>query len=132
MTRLIKKYKNRRLYDTETSQYITIEQLQRYIVDGIQFKVEDSITGNDLTNSILLQIIVEMQSGATQFLSSDILRQIIASANHPMHDSLKTMMEQLFSVMDQPLQNNPYKEATESWNQQMQKMMQQWQSLFKP
>ena len=132
MTRLIKKYKNRRLYDTETSQYITIEQLQRYIVDGIQFKVEDSITGNDLTNSILLQIIVEMQSGATQFLSSDILRQIIASANHPMHDSLKTMMEQLFSVMDQPLQNNPYKEATESWNQQMQKMMQQWQTLFKP
>lgn len=132
MTRLIKKYKNRRLYDTETSQYITLEQLQRYVVEGMQFKIEDSLTGKDLTNSILLQIIVEMEAGATQFLSSDILRQIISLANHPMHSSLKTMMEQMFQVMEKPLENNPYAKATETWNQQMQQMMQQWQALFKP
>ncbi|EHL29836.1 polyhydroxyalkanoate synthesis regulator DNA-binding domain-containing protein [Legionella drancourtii] len=131
MTRLIKKYKNRRLYDTETSQYITIEQLQHYVVDGVKFKVEDSNTGKDLTNSILLQIIVEMEAGATQFLSADILRQIISLANHPMQASLKTMMEQMFQVMEKPLQNNPYAKATETWNQQMQQMMQQWQSIFK-
>ncbi|KTD01587.1 polyhydroxyalkanoate synthesis regulator DNA-binding domain-containing protein [Fluoribacter gormanii] len=131
MTRLIKKYKNRRLYDTETSQYITLEELQRYVVEGMQFKVEDSLTGNDITNSILLQIIVEMEAGSTQFLSSDILRQIIALANHPMQASLKQMMEQMFQAMEKPLQNNPYRQATETWNQQMQKMMQQWQSLFK-
>ncbi|HHF7372838.1 polyhydroxyalkanoate synthesis regulator DNA-binding domain-containing protein [Legionella bozemanae] len=131
MTRLIKKYKNRRLYDTETSQYITLEELQRYVVDGVQFKVEDSLTEKDLTNAILLQIIVEMEAGSTQFLSSDILRQIISLANHPMHASLKQMMEQMFQVMEKPLQNNPYRQATETWNQQMQKMMQQWQSLFK-
>lgn len=89
MTRLIKKYKNRRLYDTETSQYITLEELQRYVVDGVQFTVEDSMTGKDLTNTILLQIIVEMEAGANQFLSSAILRQIISLANHPMHASLK-------------------------------------------
>lgn len=63
MTRLIKKYKNRRLYDTEISQYITVEQLQKYVVDGIDFKIEDSETGKDLTNSVLLQIIVEMEAG---------------------------------------------------------------------
>ncbi|AWN72543.1 polyhydroxyalkanoate synthesis regulator DNA-binding domain-containing protein [Legionella anisa] len=131
MTRLIKKYKNRRLYDTETSQYITLEELQRYVVDGVQFKVEDSLTEKDLTNAILLQIIVEMEAGSTQFLSSDILRQIISLANHPMHASLKQMMEQMFQVMEKPLQNNPYRQATETWNEQMQKMMQQWQSLFK-
>lgn len=131
MTRLIKKYKNRRLYDTETSQYITIEQLQHYVVDGVKFKVEDSNTGKDLTNSILLQIIVEMEAGATQFLSADILRQIISLANHPMQASLKTMMEQMFQVMEKPLQNNPYAKATETWNQQMQQMMQQWQNIFK-
>jgi polyhydroxyalkanoate synthesis repressor PhaR len=131
MTRLIKKYKNRRLYDTETSQYITVDQLQRYVVDGLAFKIEDSETGKDLTNSILLQIIVEMEAGPTQFLSSEILRQIISSANHPMHASLKTMMEQMFHVMDKPLQNNPYQKATETWNQQMEQMMQQWQKLFK-
>ena len=132
MTRLIKKYKNRRLYDTETSQYITLEQLQHYVVDGLKFKVEDSSTGNDLTNSILLQIIVEMEAGTTQFLSPEILRQIISLANHPMHASLKAMMEQMFQVMEKPLQANPYAQATETWNQQMQKMMQQWQTLFKP
>ncbi|KTD65330.1 polyhydroxyalkanoate synthesis regulator DNA-binding domain-containing protein [Legionella shakespearei] len=131
MTRLIKKYKNRRLYDTETSQYITIEQLQRYVVDGIAFRIEDSETGKDLTNTVLLQIIVEMEAGPTQFLSPEILRQIISLANHPMHVSLKSMMEQMFHVMDKPLQNNPYQKATETWNEQMQQMMQQWQNLFK-
>ena len=131
MTRLIKKYKNRRLYDTDTSQYITVDQLQKYVVEGVLFKVEDSLTGKDLTNSILLQIIVEMESGTTQFLSPEILRQIISLANHPMHNSLKEMMEQMFQVMEKPLQSNPYAQATEVWNQQMQKMMQQWQTIFK-
>jgi len=129
--RLIKKYKNRRLYDTEKSQYITVEQLQGYVVEGLIFKIEDSGTGKDITNSILLQIIVEMQSGPTQFLSSDILRQIITLANHPMHASLKTMMEQMFLAMDKPMQSNPYHHATETWNQSMQQMLQQWQNLFK-
>ncbi|HRD68817.1 MAG TPA: polyhydroxyalkanoate synthesis regulator DNA-binding domain-containing protein [Legionella sp.] len=131
MNRLIKKYKNRRLYDTETSQYITVEQLQRYVVDGIEFKVEDSETKADLTNSVLLQIIVEMEAGPTQFLTPEVLRQIIALANHPMHLSLKAMMEKMFQSMEKPLQNNPYKQATEAWNQQMQDMMQQWQKIFK-
>jgi polyhydroxyalkanoate synthesis repressor PhaR len=131
MTRLIKKYKNRRLYDTETSQYITIEQLQHYVVDGIAFRIEDSETGKDLTNTVLLQIIVEMEAGPTQFLSPEILRQIISLANHPMHASLKSMMEQMFQAMDKPLQNNPYQKATEAWNEQMKQVMQQWQSLFK-
>ena len=131
MTRLIKKYKNRRLYDTETSQYITLEQLQDYVFKGIIFKVEDSLTGKDITNIVLLQIIVEMEAGATQFFSSDILRQMINLANHPMHASHKAIMEQMFQGIIEPLQNNPYAKATESWNQQMQDMMQQWRSLFK-
>ena len=128
--RLIKKYKNRRLYDTETSQYITLEQLQRYVVDEVAFKIEDSETNKDLTNTVLLQIIVEMEAGPTQFLSPEILRQIITLANHPMHSSLKSMMEQMFRAIDKPLQNNFYQKATETWNQQMQEVMQQWQKLF--
>lgn len=127
MTRIIKKYKNRRLYDTESSQYITLEQLQHYVVDGSLFKVEDSETGKDLTNAILLQIIVDMEAGPTQFLSPDILRQIICLANHPMHASLKTMMEQMFQSMSTPLQSNPYQELSEQWGN----MMQQWNKLFK-
>ena len=131
MTRLIKKYKNRRLYDTETSQYITVEQLQAYVLEGLDFKVEDSETAKDLTNSILLQIIVEMEAGSSQFLSGSILREIITLAHHPMQVSLKSMMEDLFRVMNKPLQNTPYQEVSKQWGEQMQDMMQQWQKLFK-
>lgn len=129
--RIIKKYKNRRLYDTQISQYITLEQLQSYVVKDVHFKVIDSINEKDITSSVLLQILVEMEAGTTQFLSPDILRQIICLANHPMHQSLKGMMEELFKVMDKPLNDNPYKQATEVWTSQMQTMMQQWQTLFK-
>ncbi len=129
--KLIKKYKNRRLYDTSLSQYITLDQLQRYVVEGVAFKIEDSETNKDITNSILLQILVEMEAGPTQFLSPEILRQIICLANHPMNSSLKTMLEQLFKAMETPLQNNPYQQATELWNKQMQDIMKQWQSMFK-
>ncbi len=129
--RLIKKYKNRRLYDTETSQYITLEQLQGYVLDGLEFKVEDSETGKDLTNAILLQIIVEMEAGPTQFLSSEILRQIITLANHPMQLSFKSMINDLFQAMNQPLQANTYQQVSKQWSEQMQDMVQQWQKLFK-
>lgn len=131
MTRIIKKYKNRRLYDTKSSQYVNLDQLQRFIVDGVEFKVEDSGTGKDITNAILLQILVEMETGPSQFLSPVILKQIICLANHPMHASLKTMMEQLFRSMEKPLQSNPYQQATDAWNKQMQDMIKQWQGLFK-
>lgn len=131
MSRLIKKYKNRRLYDTQTSQYITLEQLQSYVIEGMDFKVEDSETGKNITNAILLQIIVEMESGPTQFLSPIMLRQIITLANHPMQATFKKMIEQMFQTMETPLQNNPYQQATETWTKQMQDVMKQWQGLFK-
>ena len=89
MTRLIKKYKNRRLYDTETSQYITVDDLQRYVIDGMSFRVEDSTTKEDITTSTLLQIFVEMEAGPTKFLSPEMLRQLICLAHHPMNQSLK-------------------------------------------
>lgn len=134
MARLIKKYKNRRLYDTEKSQYITVEELQRYVVEGLPFKVEDSATGKDITNATLLQIFVEMESGATQFLSPDILRQLITFANHPMHHSFKAMLEQMFANMGELLKSNPYlndyKKATALWDQQMQQFFKQWQGFF--
>ncbi|KTD07400.1 polyhydroxyalkanoate synthesis regulator DNA-binding domain-containing protein [Legionella jamestowniensis] len=134
MARLIKKYKNRRLYDTEKSQYITVEELQRYVVEGLPFKVEDSTTGKDITNATLLQIFVEMESGATQFLSPELLRQLITFANHPMHLSFRAMLEQTFANMEKLLQSNPYlndyKKATMLWDQQMQQFFKQWQGFF--
>lgn len=130
MTIHIKKYKNRRLYDTEASKYITLEQLKYYVISGVDFCVEDSETGKDLTSPVLLQIIVEMEIGPSQFLSSVLLRQIICLANHPMQASLGKMMEQMLSTMESSLKNDPYQKATEAWNKQMSKAMQDWQNLF--
>lgn len=130
MTRLIKKYKNRRLYDTEISQYITVEELQRYVTEAIPFRVEDSQTGNDLTCSTLLQIFVEMEGGVTQFLSADMLKQLIIMAHHPMNEFFKTMMQRLFSTMDAPMQNNTYltdyQKITDDWQKKFNDMLKQW------
>ena len=136
MARLIKKYKNRRLYDTEKSQYITVEELQRYVLEGLLFRVEDSINGKDLTSAVLLQIFVEMESGATQFLSAEMLRHLITLAHHPMSQSFKDMLGQMVGGMEKSLQDNAYlndyKKATETWNDQMQQFMEQWKGFLKP
>ena len=58
-TRIIKKYPNRRLYDTEISSYITIDEVRQLVVDGEDFEVRDAKTGDDLTRTVLLQIISE-------------------------------------------------------------------------
>lgn len=135
MTRLIKKYKNRRLYDMEISQYVTGDKLIKYVKDGIPFKVVDSATQEDITNATLLQIFVEMESGATQFLSPDILRQLIILAQHPMNEMFRKMLEQFFKSMGNQLQNNPYlantQQANAFWQQQMQDLFTPWQELFK-
>lgn len=75
--RIIKKYPNRRLYDTEISSYITIEDVRQLIVDGETFEVRDAKSGEDLTRSVLLQIIAEQESAGEPVLSTQMLSQII-------------------------------------------------------
>ena len=75
--RIIKKYPNRRLYDTEISSYIPIEDVRQLIVDGEDFEVRDAKSGEDLTRSVLLQIIAEHESEGEPVLSTQLLSQII-------------------------------------------------------
>ena len=75
--RIIKKYPNRRLYDTEISSYITIEDVRQLIVDGEDFEVRDAKTGDDLTRTVLLQIISEQEQDGEPVLSTQLLSQII-------------------------------------------------------
>jgi len=132
MTRLIKKYKNRRLYDTELSQYVTVDDVRHYVMDGIDFKVIDSATNDDLTNTTLLQIIVEMEAGPTQFLSKDLLRQIISLANHPMHQTYRAMMEHMLASIETQIGSMPdFEKANARWNDQMQQILKQWQGFFR-
>src|SRR3546814_8931015 len=76
-TRVIKKYPNRRLYDTDISSYITIEDVRQLIVDGEDFEVRDAKSGDDLTRQVLLQIIAEHEQDGQPMLSPQLLRQII-------------------------------------------------------
>lgn len=76
-TRLIKKYPNRRLYDTRTSTYITLVDVKDLVLGHEEFQVVDAKTGEDLTRSILLQIILEEESGGMPMFTSDLLAQMI-------------------------------------------------------
>ena len=75
--RLIKKYPNRRLYDTVTSAYITLSDVKQLVMESYSFKVIDAKTGDDLTRAILLQIITEQESNGSPIFSSQMLYQII-------------------------------------------------------
>lgn len=75
--RIIKKYPNRRLYDTEISSYITLEEVRQLVLDNEDFEVRDAKTGEDLTRSVLLQIISEHEEEGQPMLSPQLLSQII-------------------------------------------------------
>ncbi|MGG6463552.1 polyhydroxyalkanoate synthesis repressor PhaR [Solilutibacter silvestris] len=75
--RIIKKYPNRRLYDTEISSYITIEDVRQLILDGEEFEVRDAKSGDDLTRQVLLQIIAEHEQNGEPVLTTPMLSQMI-------------------------------------------------------
>ncbi|MBB3230319.1 polyhydroxyalkanoate synthesis repressor PhaR [Halomonas stenophila] len=77
--RVIRKYANRRLYDTEQSRYVTLEDLRGLILDEVPFRVEDAKSGEDLTRTILLTIIIEQEQagGDAEVFSNDLLAQFI-------------------------------------------------------
>ena len=76
-TRIIKKYPNRRLYDTDISSYITLEDVRQLIIDGVDFEVRDAKSGEDLTRTVLLQIISEHEERGQPMFSTRLLSQII-------------------------------------------------------
>lgn len=76
-TRIIKKYPNRRLYDTQISKYITLEDVRQLVLEGVDFCVKDVKSNEDLTRAILLQIIAEQEHGGEPMFSTDMLTHII-------------------------------------------------------
>jgi polyhydroxyalkanoate synthesis repressor PhaR len=91
--RLIKKYPNRRLYDTETSTYITLTDVKQLVLDQEDFKVIDAKSNEDLTRAILLQIILDEESGGLPMFSSSMLSQIIRFYGHAMQGMMGTYLE---------------------------------------
>lgn len=104
-TRIIKKYPNRRLYDTEISSYITIEDVRQLIVDGEEFEVRDAKSGDDITRSVLLQIISEQESDGDPVLSTQLLSQIIRFYGDSMQGFMGNYLERSMQVfLDQQQQ----------------------------
>jgi len=104
-TRIIKKYPNRRLYDTEISSYITIEDVRQLIVDGEEFEVRDAKSGDDITRSVLLQIISEHESDGEPVLSTQLLSQIIRFYGDSMQGFMGSYLERSMQVfLDQQQQ----------------------------
>ena len=102
--RIIKKYPNRRLYDTEISSYITIEDVRQLIVDGENFEVRDAKSGDDLTRTVLLQIISEQEQDGEPILSTQLLSHIIRFYGDSMQGFMGNYLErsmQLFMEQQQ-------------------------------
>lgn len=134
--RIIKKYPNRRLYDTEISSYVTLEDLKKLVLQNINFQVVDARTQEDLTNGTLLQIITELEQQGMPIFTKAILEQMIRFYGNAMQSTMSRFLEQsigLFTEQQQAFQNqmsglfdkNPinfFKELTE-------KQMQIWQTI---
>ena len=90
---LIKKYPNRRLYDTQTSSYITLVDVKQFVLENDDFVVVDAKTGGDITRSILLQIILEAEAGGAPMFSSVALTQIIRYYGHAMQGMMGSYLE---------------------------------------
>jgi polyhydroxyalkanoate synthesis repressor PhaR len=91
--RILKKYPNRRLYDTHASSYITLADVKQMVLANEPFEVRDAKTGEDLTRSILLQIILEEETGGMPILTTPVLAQIIRFYGHAMQGFLGTLLE---------------------------------------
>ena len=91
--RVIKKYPNRRLYDTDTSAYITLADVKQLVMDNQSFVVRDAKTNEDLTRSILLQIILEEEAGGAPMFSEAALANIIRFYGHAMQGFMGNYLE---------------------------------------
>ena len=91
--RILKKYPNRRLYDTQLSSYITLSDVKAMVLTGEAFEVRDAKTGDDLTRSILLQIILEEESGGVPIFSTSMLSQLIRFYGHAMQGMMGSYLE---------------------------------------
>ncbi|HEX7889822.1 MAG TPA: polyhydroxyalkanoate synthesis repressor PhaR [Ramlibacter sp.] len=120
--RVIKKYPNRRLYDTETSTYITLAEVKELVMDTQPFVVRDAKTNEDLTRSILLQIILEEEAGGAPMFSESALANIIRFYGHAMQGFMGSYLEknvQAFTDLQSQMAEQAKNFTPEMWAQFM-------------
>ena len=116
--RVIKKYPNRRLYDTEESRYITLADVKNLVLGKIDFLVIDKKSGDDITRSILLQVISEQEQHGEPIMSQDFLSQLIRSYGNAMPGFIANYLEQslkLFMTQQQTLLDDIWSWSIKHW-----------------
>ncbi len=120
--RVIKKYPNRRLYDTDTSSYITMAEVKRLVMKNEPFIVCDAKTNDDLTRSILLQIILEEEAGGAPMFTEAVLGNIIRFYGHAMQGFVGSYLEknvQTFTDLQTTMTEQSKDLTPEAWAQFM-------------
>lgn len=137
-TRIIKKYPNRRLYDTHQSRYITLANVRELVMAETAFQVIDRQSGEDITRSILLQIIMEQEAGGEPLFSTDILAQFIRNYGETNQQGFTTFLEKsmsAFGTQQEALREQMQKALTntplDNWVKLSEKNMQTWQKMQK-
>ena len=134
--RVIKKYPNRRLYDTVESRYITLADIRRLVMDKVDFLVIDKKSQEDITRSILLQVIAEQEHAGEPLMSQDFLSQVIRSYGGAMQSfvgsyleqSLKLLSSQQPQIRDQ-MRNMMGSDAYDAITSLTQKNIERWRSV---
>ena len=110
--RIIKKYPNRRLYDTEVSRYITLSDVRELVMNCATFKVVDAANDSDITRSILLQIMLEEEAGSDPLFSAAMLSQIIRFYGGTLQGMFARYLEASLDLFAKQQQ-----EMTQSWTE---------------
>ncbi|MEY5029844.1 MAG: hypothetical protein RLZ63_2159, partial [Pseudomonadota bacterium] len=122
---IIKKYPNRRLYDTQTSSYVTLAEVKQLVLKARPFAVRDAKTGEDLTRSILLQIILEEEAAGVPLFSEQALANIIRFYGHASQSYMGSMLDSQLNALAQwqtrlgeqsaPLMEQMQKQTEQMW-----------------
>ena len=110
--RIIKKYPNRRLYDTKVSSYITLEDVRKLVLDAEDFCVVDARSKADITRSILLQIILEQEEDGSPIFSEQVLSQVIRFYGDALQSTLTSYLDRSFGLFVE--QQNSMREQMQS------------------
>jgi polyhydroxyalkanoate synthesis repressor PhaR len=121
--RIIKKYPNRRLYDTVESRYITLQDVRRLVLEGVAFGVIDKRSQQDITRPVLLQVIAEQEQQQDTVLSQDFLAQLIRSHNAGLEGMLSSYLEQSLRLFlsEKPPAGDPAAAASQLAHQNYQR-----------
>jgi polyhydroxyalkanoate synthesis repressor PhaR len=132
LQRIIKKYPNRRLYDTLTSTYIALSDIKQLVMSGTTFKVIDAKTDEDITRSLLLQIILEEEAGGAPLFSEAVLSNIIRTYGHAMQGFMGSYLEKNLQMFADIQKQNTTKQVfqPEAWTGQISALQDQMMSMF--